>query len=231
MSRPLRRIGFVVGLPQEAAILRQGLESPNLLVFCSGAKSSRIPSGVADLLANGADALISFGFAGAASPQWKAGDIVVAGLVVAPDGTEYRPEPGLSLLISGALEKAGIASRPGTVVGVDRVIASASDKQRLAGAHAAATIDMESHAMAQAAQGRPFAVLRVVLDPADRSIPASVLGALDKKGAIRPLALIGALLRAPGEIAGLLALARDHAAAQRSLRRAAAGLRGVLRLV
>ena len=73
-----------------------------------------------------------------------------------------------------------------------------------------------------------LAVLRVIVDPADRVIPASVLGALDDRGKTRPLALIGALLRRPADIPAVLALARDHAAARKSLRRAAAGLGRIL---
>jgi hypothetical protein len=81
---------------------------------------------------------------------------------------------------------------------------------------------MESRAVART--GLPFAILRVVVDPAERAIPSSVLAALTPNGRLNPLVLIGGLLRRPGEIGALRALARDNTAARASLRRAALAL-------
>jgi len=219
-----RRVGVIVGLPQEAAILKRALGSAAPPIFCSGAKTSRVADGVAVLLANGADILVSFGFAGGLAPEWSPGDVIVAGMITGPDGTDYWPDLMLSLLMSAALGRCGLNSRPATVLGVDRVIASVEDKRRLAEAHVAAAVDMESCAMAKAASGRPFVVVRVIVDPASRAIPSSVLASIDDDGRVRPLALIGGLLRHPSDVFSLAALAQDSRAARRSLRRAAAAV-------
>jgi hypothetical protein len=85
---------------------------------------------------------------------------------------------------------------------------------------------MESHGVARAAASadRPMAALRIVLDPAERDLPRAALVALGPEGKLRPGRLMGALMRRPREIWGLLRLARDSRAAEISLSRAAAAL-------
>jgi len=175
-------------------------------------------------LAGGADVLVSFGFAGGLTPEWSPGDVLVAGMITGPDGTNYLPNLGLSLLLGSTLGRYGLNSRPATVLGVESVVASVESKRRLAKGHVAAAVDMESYAMAKAASARPFVVVRVIIDPASRAIPPSVLTALDDNGDVRPLALIGSLLRHPSDIMALAALARDSHAARRNLSNAATAI-------
>jgi len=66
--------------------------------------------------------------------------------------------------------------------------------------------------------------LRIVLDPAERDLPQAALVALGPDGKLRLGALMAALLRRPGEILGLIRLARDARVARVSLGRAAAAL-------
>jgi hypothetical protein len=81
---------------------------------------------------------------------------------------------------------------------------------------------MESHAAALAARrhGLPFAVLRVVLDPAWRTIPPCALAGVRADGSSALLPLLGSLARHPRQLAGLCALAREAWLARRRLRRA-----------
>ena len=65
----------------------------------------------------------------------------------------------------------------------------------------------------------PFAILRAVADPADRDLPPLVLKAVDCDGRIDGVAVIGELIRFPGQLAGLIAAARDSRAAFRALDR------------
>jgi hypothetical protein len=80
---------------------------------------------------------------------------------------------------------------------------------------------MESHAVASAAAGRPFGALRVIVDPAQRAIPPSVLAALTPDGSIRHLTLLAGLLARPREFVSMLALASDNVSASTGLRTAA----------
>ena len=65
--------------------------------------------------------------------------------------------------------------------------------------------------------GLPFAVLRVVLDPAHRTIPPSALAGAREDGETDPLAVVRALMKRPGDLPGLLRLAEDTRRASRAL--------------
>ena len=65
----------------------------------------------------------------------------------------------------------------------------------------------------------PFAILRAVSDPAERDLPPLVLKAVDSDGGIDALAVVGGLIRSPGQFAGLRAAARDSRAAFQALKR------------
>ncbi len=102
----------------------------------------------------------------------------------------------------------------------DTVAGTASEKAALRAATGADALDLETGAALRAAHaaGLPFAALRAVCDPAERSLPPVALVALDAQGAIGIAAVLRALAREPGQIAGVLALAADAWAARRALR-------------
>ena len=107
--------------------------------------------------------------------------------------TRVIPCPSAPLL-AGELRRAGLRVRVGPVVIVDHLVRGA-ERDRLA-ATGALVADMESAALARAADGRPLAVVRAVSDTPDRPL-------------LRPGALGGGLaalrsLRAAGPGAGPL---------------------------
>ena len=65
----------------------------------------------------------------------------------------------------------------------------------------------------------PFAILRAVADPADRDLPPLIFQAVGSDGRIKTAAVVGKLVRSPGQLAGLVAAARDSRAAFRALSR------------
>ena len=73
-----------------------------------------------------------------------------------------------------------------TLLGADAIVASVDGKRRLHEPHVAAAVDLESGAVAciAAQHGVPFAVLRAICDPAERTLPPAALAALDAHGAI-----------------------------------------------
>jgi adenosylhomocysteine nucleosidase len=228
VSRPSGRIGIVVGLPQEAAILKGALGAHTPPVACAGATAAGAARAAAEV-ATDAGALLSFGFAGGLDPTLRPGDIVVGAGVVAADGTMYETADALAQHLCAALDSVECGWSAGLVADAGHVLATVAAKQALAARTRAVIVDMESRAVAET--GLPFAILRVVVDPAERTIPASVLAALRPSGRLNPLALVGGLLRRPGEIGTLRALARDNDAARASLRRAALALRHALGIV
>jgi len=231
VGRPLRRIGVVVGLPQEAVLLRRILWHAPLEVVSSGAKPHLAEQGAVDLIARGAEVLLSFGFAGGLDPDLRPGDVVIADAVIAPDGTRYATESELCARLSKSLKAERCRWHVGLLAGSDQVLNSVEAKRRLASRTSAIAVDMESHAVAKGAAGRSFAALRVVVDPAEHVIPTSVVAALQPDGRIRALALIGGMVRRPSELWPLLVLARDNAAAGAGLGRAALALERAFDLV
>ncbi len=213
-------LGIVVGLPQEAAILKRVLGKATPPLACAGAQPARAARGTAELIASGAGMLLSFGFAGGLDPSLQPGDIIVGAGVVGTDGKMREADDALAQRICAALDETACTWSAGLVAGADRALATPAEKQALSARTGAVIVDMESHAVAAA--GLPFGILRVVVDPAERALPASVLAALDSKGRVNVLALMAGLLRRPREVGSLLALARDNGPAQKSLRRAAA---------
>jgi hypothetical protein len=86
---------------------------------------------------------------------------------------------------------------------------------------------MESHLAASAARrhGLPFAALRIVADPAHRSVPACAIAGLGADGRTALAPLLRALAANPAELPMLAMLAADAFTARRHLRaaRASAG--------
>jgi len=160
--------------------------------------------------ADGAAALLSFGLAGGLDPRCRPGAIVIPRAVLDGDAA-IAADPALNDALGGATAD--------LLFGAASVVGGAAEKRRLFARTGAVAADLESGAVARAARrrGLPFAALRVVCDPAERSVPAAALAALDAGGRIRTVGVLAALLADPRQIAPLLALARDAAAARRAL--------------
>lgn len=157
------------------------------------------------LVAQGVTGLVSFGLAGGLDPTLRPGAIVMPA----------RVRAGAAVFATSPL----LGATKGDMLAGDRIIARAQEKQALFAATGAQALDLESGAVARVAarHGLPFAVLRAICDPAERDLPPAALVALDQSGAIGLLRVLASLARAPGQLPGLLALARDAAAARRAL--------------
>ena len=112
------------------------------------------------------------GLCGALDPSLRPGDLVVAA-EVRGDGEPVRCETDLA---------EALGARVGPIVSVDR-IAGRGEKDALRETGALA-VDMESYWLARGAGARPVAVVRAVVDRADRrlldprTIPAGIKGLL-----------------------------------------------------
>jgi adenosylhomocysteine nucleosidase len=107
------------------------------------------------------------------------------------------------------------------IVGVEAPVVEVEEKSTLFKQSGAVAVDMESAVVARAAlrHGTPFAVLRVVADPAHRPLPATALVATGADGEVDIPATLGALLRNPRDLSVLLRLAFDARAAFAALSR------------
>jgi 4-hydroxy-3-methylbut-2-en-1-yl diphosphate reductase len=157
------RLLVIAPLRVELAAVRRGL--PEAVVFRSGMGAVRARSSALAAARIPADAVAIAGFCGAVGRGLRAGDVVVASEVRGPDGvTGCDARPVVAALAALGIERIHV----GQVASVDHVV-HGTERDVLADAGALA-VDMESAWLAPAAAGRPFAVLRVVLDTPAREI-------------------------------------------------------------
>lgn len=100
------------------------------------------------------------GTAGALDPRLHPGDLVVASVVHAPDGS-VRVCAAASALVA-ALRRLGIHASHGPITSRARLVHGRA--RRELATTGALTVDLESSWLAAAAADRPFAVLRAVVD-------------------------------------------------------------------
>jgi len=147
----------------ERAAVRRGL--PEALVLHSGMGATRSRAAVLVVARIPAEAVAVVGFCGAVSAGLRPGDVVVASEVRGPGGvTACEPRPVVAALAAFGIESV----RVGPVASADHVVRGA--EREVLAAEGALAADMESAWLAPAAAGKPFAVLRVVLDTPDREL-------------------------------------------------------------
>ena len=226
----MSRLGIVTGMLTEAACLGAAAENSDLdrpLIYCAGASADRALEGARQLVESGVAGLVSFGIAGGLDPDLHPGALMVPAVVIAPDGSRLETDAPWRGRLMAAL--AGQSARfpqgvaEGPLAGSAEVVATPADKVRLLERTGAQAVDMESHAVAgaAAAAGLPFLAIRCVADRAQRALPRAVLGGVGPEGRVRVLAVVVGILRSPGELGGVLTLARDSRRALSCLRRVA----------
>jgi len=167
-----------------------------------------------DFARAGARGIISFGVAGGLSPLLKPGDVVVASSVVTARGsfpTDSRWSQSLRNTLTDAVS--------GPIFAADATVMTVLEKEALWKGTGAAAVDMESGAAAEVANYHklPFAVLRVIIDPAHRSIPISAAVGARENGTTDAMAVMRSLIQRPGDLGEIIRLADDARKANRSL--------------
>jgi adenosylhomocysteine nucleosidase len=204
----------VTGLRVEAEIARKA----GLSVICAGGVPARSTAALAQAMAVAAPrGLVSFGIAGGLAPGLAPGAVVLAGAVVAADGTRHSVDAAWR---ARAQERLGVLA--GDIFGGAAIVAAASEKAALHVRTGAVAVDLESAIVAEAASraGLPFIVIRAIADPAERDLPPAASIRLKPDGRPDLRAILHAVLIEPGQIAALIRLARDTRRALRALSRA-----------
>jgi adenosylhomocysteine nucleosidase len=98
-------------------------------------------------------------------------------------------------------------------------VVARSDKRELHERAGTVAVDMESHIAARiaAAHGLPFAACRVIIDPAERTLPPAALVGMRADGKADVLAVLASLLRQPRQLFALLRVVADARAARSAL--------------
>jgi hopanoid-associated phosphorylase len=170
------------------------------------------------LIDAGATALASWGMAGGLDPALAAGTIFLPSEVISPAGVSVATATGWRERLGAAIA----AQQPlthGRLLTSPKAVGSLAEKATLFRQMRAAAVDMESLAIAEAAEARqlPFIAVRVIVDSASDALPQAVTAAADSEGHLQIWRLMGALARTPADLAPLLRLARRYRVANRSL--------------
>jgi hopanoid-associated phosphorylase len=184
--------------------------------IASGGNAQRLAREIDHAIAEGGCGVLSFGIAGGLKPGLRPGTIVVPSVVV--DALECFPThnvwtANLRALLPQAVKHA--------VAGVDAPIATPLAKEALHTATAAAGADMESHIAGRAAlrAGLPFAVLRVIADPAERELPHAAIVGMGSDGRPEIAAIIRSLAHNLSQLTALVRVAWDASQAMAMLLR------------
>jgi adenosylhomocysteine nucleosidase len=220
-------VAVLTGLLAEARIARRA----GLAAASCGGNASRTLAQAEQFLAQGADALISFGIAGALAPGLVPGTLILPRAVVEESGARWEVDAGWHARLRAALARSGCAPSEGDVLGASQAIDSVAGKRAAFRHSGAVAVDLESHLVAQAASRafRPFIILRAIADPAERSLPKAAVQGLDESGAPALRRVLLSVMKNPRQVPALLRIAMDTRRALAALRSALAQSVEILR--
>lgn len=207
-----------------AAVSRDGNPYGHEIIV-TGIGPANATAGAERLLAGQVDALVSWGTAGALTPDLAPGKLLVYSEVVDSTGTRRQCDPTWQRDIRHALRTLGTHTGAGYTSA--QAIADPAEKAAIHNATGCVAVDMESAAIsaAAAAAGVRFIAVRAIVDPGAFVIPDIALDALAADGTTRPWSVVASLAQRPGDLPALLRLARWHRAALATLQHAAMLLR------
>lgn len=213
------RVGVISALQLEARPL---YSCPALAVRVCGVAAPEVDAVVRALADRGCRLIVSWGTAGALSPQLQAGDLIIPEHVIPGNG-------GVLATDNGAREafRENVKSRwpvtSGTLLESDRMLGTPAHKERLGRRRKAVAVDMESGRIGEAcaALKLPFLVVRAVVDELDDRLPRLLRDATSPRGTLRMTPLLAGLMAHPGELTALARLGRRYRRARRALGAAA----------
>src|SRR5882672_8994308 len=127
----MARLGAIVGLPIEAAILRfrgRGAFAAPDWVAVARADAGRAEFLSNELIGRGAGGLLSFGIAGGTDPALRPGAIVVATEIVRFDGSRAPTDAPWRRAVLARLRGLDLCEAP--IGGSDRMVVTPADKQQ-----------------------------------------------------------------------------------------------------
>lgn len=201
----------VTGLRAEARIAER---SAGVRAVAGGGDAARLYKLVRQLADEGCEAIISFGMAAGLAPQCSAGACLI-GREVIYGGTAFSADPAWTACIKKIIDSAELVR----IAGIDRPLTRPSEKEALHQASGAVAADMESHVVARIATelALPFAVLRVIADPAERALPQAAIAGMKADGGVDVGAVLASLATSPGQLRGLIRVAVEAGRARAAL--------------
>jgi len=216
----IARVAIVAALAIERVPLDASLAAypkPSIRVYQCGIGSERAYDVASTALSAGASALVSWGIAGALVPELSPGTILLPEQVLTAEGEEFATDSQWRMELRRALQPM-FAVHGGSLIAAREVLSTRAAKARVAQASGASVVDMESAAVGRAAAdaGKPFVVLRVVVDTLADTFPRGVSRWIDAAGNRRLIAALETAFR-PMFWPELFRLSRRYRQARRTL--------------
>jgi adenosylhomocysteine nucleosidase len=199
-----------------------GHHRPHLKIAGPGAPTAQVT--VDRLIAEGAEAILSFGLAGGLDPTIPPGALIV------PEGVLLPEDNGLKVLETDRrwrnrlvnLLSSGSEVRENPLLCSFEPVLGVADKAKLHHDSEAGAVDMESALIARAAANRgvPFLALRAVSDCAATAIPAAAASAMTQGGRLNIWPIIVALAIGQLNLLDLLHVGQQSQLAAGNLSRA-----------
>jgi len=234
-------IGVVTALPGEARKLaghpcRQKADGflycrtvlkdeTGLLVVHAGMGAKNAVSAAMWLLENGVTALGCFGVSGGLNPRLKPGDVLFADAVLGEEhdavSLVWQRDGGHPDDTFKPIATKDLPVQWGPIISVQEPVLDAAGKRALFHRTKALAVDMETAAVARAANqsGLPFFAARIICDPANVSVPEALFRCVDEKGNPRLSYLVKRIIQKPSLISHLLRMKRNFDAALASAAR------------
>nr|WP_275944086.1 purine and other phosphorylase-like protein, family 1 [Azomonas macrocytogenes] len=229
----MHSVGIVVALKAEADAFTAQASRPECLVplaegcglLLSGMGPGAARKAAQNLVDAGAQALATFGVAGALEPGLRSGTLLCPQRILDESGRVYTADPAWRDRLQQRLTLAALPMiTDATLLSLPEPLSTATAKMAAQSRYAATAVDMESAAVAAVAadRGLPFVALRSIIDERDDMLPEALQAAIDPWGRPRPLKLIATLVHHPWLLARLPGLSSRMGKAVRALRAAAA---------
>jgi len=234
----VHKLGIVAALPAEAhclagqyglknGTLKAAMLSPQQLadhawLMISGIGKAQAEHAARSLIEHGADALLSWGCAGALSAHLQPGDLLLPRNIKTADSDAFPTDLAWHARLCGGLSDSDSACTD-ALFSSDVIISEPAQKQSLHQMSNAVAVDMESAAIAMAAQQAqiPFMAIRAIVDDARTTIPACINSVMDQYGNINSAHMLRLLLMHPSAWPRLMCLGRQFKAARSTLSRVA----------
>jgi len=244
----VKQLGIIAALPAEARCLAGTADktdktdatpsspyrlSNHVCLMVAGIGPKQASNAAAALIQQGADALLSWGCAGAISADIQPGTLMLPQIILSQSGlSQTEPSQATKPRIPDTLhtDSAWLSHlsnllsnfcKPvtGVLVSSNDIITKPAQKQALYQSSGAVAVDMESAAIAKAALDAdiPFMAIRAIADAVDTTIPAYISGAMDIYGNINPVRMLGLLLTHPASWLQLMRLGREFNNAKATL--------------
>jgi adenosylhomocysteine nucleosidase len=226
-----KTIGIVAALPGEARTLaghpcRQKAngflncrtvlkDETHLMVVQSGMGMKNAFSAALWLSEKGVAALGCFGVSGGLNPLLKTGDVLFADVVLGEQHDDvslvWKKDGGHSDEPFKCIATKGLPVQWGPIISVQKPVLDAAGKRALFDRTKALAVDMETAAVARAANqsGLPFFAVRIICDPVNVSVPETLFQCVDEKGNPRFFYLLNRIIQKPSLIIHLLSMKRN----------------------